>query len=332
MSGRVAWKYASAALECAESFGIEHAKLINAASLRLAQMDDEGEISVVQYRKLLQTAVQLSGDMRFGLQLGQTFTLGHYAHYGLLLMSSRHLGDAMHQVMRFESLAHELGHSSLIVDGERARYVWARSEFVADVDPILSESVFAGIAHFVRWLLQAEVTADQISFEHAAINAESDYQQVFNCPVQFNAGENSIHFAAKLLLQPIRHADPQWQAVLVEQAERRLQERAQQHHYSAQVMHHLEDMLALGHAELEHVAQKMCVSERSLQRHLQSENTSFQRVLEETRKRLAQRWLKETKLPLTEIAFLLAYQEQSSFTNAFKNWFGMTPSQWRKQQ
>ena len=74
-----------------------------------------------------------------------------------------------------------------------------------------------------------------------------------------------------------------------------------------------------------HVATAMNISVSTLQRRLDEESTSFQEVLEDTRKRLAKLYLSEKKLSATDVAYLLGYKSHSQFFKAFKTWFGITP-------
>ena len=66
----------------------------------------------------------------------------------------------------------------------------------------------------------------------------------------------------------------------------------------------------------------MSVTPRTLQRHLASRNLKFQPLLNELRGRLADEYLNDIRLQLSEIALLLGYSEQSSFNRAYKQWAG----------
>ena len=90
-------------------------------------------------------------------------------------------------------------------------------------------------------------------------------------------------------------------------------------------------LLAHGEANLERVAKDIGMSTRSLTRHLAEAGTSFGEILQELRKKLALRYLREETLSLTEIAFLLGYGDVSSFTHGFKRWTGSTPARFRKE-
>lgn len=65
------------------------------------------------------------------------------------------------------------------------------------------------------------------------------------------------------------------------------------------------------------------------QRRLAEEGTSYQGVLDRTRERLARHYLTTTALADTEIAFLIGYDELTSFRRAFRSWIGRTPGEVR---
>src|SRR4030095_8911584 len=91
-------------------------------------------------------------------------------------------------------------------------------------------------------------------------------------------------------------------------------------------------LLPHGKARLREVAAKLAMSERTLARRLAPEGTSFNAVLEELRFELAKRYIDDPDLSISEIAWLLGYQEVSAFTHAFKRWSGKTPRQMRTEK
>lgn len=101
---------------------------------------------------------------------------------------------------------------------------------------------------------------------------------------------------------------------------------------SDQVKWLLRKSLTAGRPELRSVAKELAISERSLQRHLKNEGESFQSLLSETRHELACEYLKDQRLDLAEIAYMLGYEEQASFFRAFQEWENTTPTKWRERQ
>ena len=78
------------------------------------------------------------------------------------------------------------------------------------------------------------------------------------------------------------------------------------------------------------IAKDLAVSVRDLQNKLREEKTSFQKLLDKTRKEKALFYLKNKEMPLVDVAFILGFSEQSSFSHTFKRLTGMTPLQYRQ--
>lgn len=89
--------------------------------------------------------------------------------------------------------------------------------------------------------------------------------------------------------------------------------------------------LPSGLATIEAVAARLGLAKRTLQRRIEAEGTTYQLLLNATRERLARHYLQKTAMPLTEIAFLLGFDEPNSFFRAFRNWTGSTPDAVRQQ-
>ena len=71
------------------------------------------------------------------------------------------------------------------------------------------------------------------------------------------------------------------------------------------------------------------MSGRTLQRRLAEQDTSFQELVDDARRDLAKRLLRETEFSLIEVAFMTGFSEQSALTRAFKRWVGSTPGAYR---
>ena len=93
----------------------------------------------------------------------------------------------------------------------------------------------------------------------------------------------------------------------------------------------LTDLMARGEANADAVSRHLRVSRRTLQRRLQAEKTSFQKILNEVRADLAVRYLSDKRLKSLEVAMLLGYSNLSSFTTAFKSWYDMPPAAYRQK-
>ncbi|MBE1283659.1 MAG: helix-turn-helix domain-containing protein [Rhodobacteraceae bacterium] len=111
--------------------------------------------------------------------------------------------------------------------------------------------------------------------------------------------------------------------------ERRLEEKKRRVPYSAKVRVTLVQMLPSGQCSVDDVCRRQGVSKRTLQRRLSEEGTTFQEVLAGTRAEMSMKYLEDGHLSISEISYLLGYQDQRSFFRAFQGWTGKTPMEAR---
>lgn len=124
------------------------------------------------------------------------------------------------------------------------------------------------------------------------------------------AGEaNSITFKVTDLKLPFLTDNAALRSYLTPELKRRLSELEVDESVSAQVRSVLVDLLPAGESTIEDVACKLNISERTLQRKLKEEQTSFQKQINGVREMLAKSYLKNTTLSSDEIAYLLGYLE-----------------------
>lgn len=329
----VAGSYLLPLLEAAGARGVSARDLALATGLRADALDPlPPSLAADHYVRLLDAGAELAGDPHFGLHVGECVKLGTYTVYGLILLSCRDFGQALQQTLRFEGLAHDLGRSALGVENGMAEYAWHSAMPAASRH--LVESVFAGIQVFGHWLAGTRLPPAQVEFAHAAPEDSSEHRRIFGDAVSFGSDRHRARFDAALLAWPVRNADVSLYPVLQQHAEQLLQEKRRTQSdggmvatVRAAIVRHL----AQDRARLSVIAEEMGVTPRTLQRKLAEAGVSFQQLLDRTRHQLAEDYLRQGKLSLTEIAFMLGYQEQSSFCHAFKEWTGMNPGAYRTQ-
>lgn len=293
----------------------------------------QDSISATDYIRLLDAGAELSNDTQFGLHIGERVKLGTYNIYGMILMSCKDFAQAFQQTMRYEGLAHDLGRSELLIEGEIAEYQW-HSHF-PQASRHLVESVFAGIRVFGNWFAGTPLPHAPVYFQHAAPSQLDEYHRIFGPEVHFEAPINCARFPTALLSWQVPNADVSMYPVLQQHAEHMLVQKQRARNDDsiiAQVKVAITNALAKDQARLPLIAQDLLLSQRTLQRKLSDVGISFQQILDQTRKELAQDYLRQNDFSLADIAFLLAYREQSAFNHAFKEWTGLSPGSYREQK
>jgi len=196
-------------------------------------------------------------------------------------------------------------------------------EFIA---PEAVDAAFGVIARDVRLLTDAKISPVKVELKKSVPKQIMDYDQIFQCPVHFNAKRNAISFPLLILDLEIPNANERLAAHL-EQYLSDVLITLEEQELSRKIYISLMQMLPSGAPTIVELANNMNMSERSLQRKLKEENTGFTEILSNLRMDLATRYLTEQKYQISEISYLLGFSAPSNFVRFFKNQTGYPPSQ-----
>ncbi|NRR28910.1 AraC family transcriptional regulator [Oxalobacteraceae bacterium] len=192
------------------------------------------------------------------------------------------------------------------------------------------EFILITILNICRWISGKPLSPVQVNFLHEAPADLAPYTQAFNGALQFGAADHGILFCAADLEAPL----PASNARMAELHERFAGEFLQQMD-SSKITPKVRDIIVRslpdGDPQRSIAAEALCISERTLQRRLQEEGTSFQQLLDDTRQELARQYLAQEQIALGQVAFMLGFADQSTFSRACQRWFTLTPRQVRKQ-
>lgn len=327
---RVVDAYARTALDAALAAGLSLDSLGFADGL-------PATLPVGRYIDLLEQSAARSGDPCFGLHVGERMRPSTFATYSHVVLSSPTFAEAVVQTRRFEGLAHDLGRTELLVEGDVATYRWHCPWLARQPSRHLPESIMAGILTFANWLACQSLPLYSLDFPHARDERadRGEYRRIFGVDPMFDAPFTQARFPAAVLNIEIPNADRALFPVVERHASQLLAQRDQELQGDGiiqQVRRCIADQLAFDQVCIGDVARTLNRSVRSLQRKLSDANTRFGDLLDATRKELAEGYLADPTLSLTEIAFLLGYQQQSSFNHAFRGWHQCTPQQWRARK
>lgn len=324
---RVVAAYAHTLWDAALSAGVE---LRVAQALWSRPSVGEADVPVPAYLALLQVANQAAGPA-FGWQLGQQVKPTTYGVNGILLLACATLGEALQQVLRFESLVHDLGRSRFQVQGDTVVYSWRNDCAAHPAADALAESVFAGIHTCAQWLCGQALGPYTLEFTHTLSAAQAQHlAQASGARVRGGAAENRAVFPAQLLQRLIPQANTALLPLLQQHADALLQARhPQDGGIVAQVRQRISARLGQGAVKLADVAADLALSTRTLQRRLLEAGVAFQAVLDSTRHELACHYLGNSAMPVAEVGYLLGFQDAPAFHHAFKAWQGQGPGQYR---
>lgn len=155
------------------------------------------------------------------------------------------------------------------------------------------------------------------------------YSAHFGCEVNFESGRDALLVSEASLSIPNRLGDETIAQFFDQHLEQELAKLADSNSLEQRVRLAVAKLLSEGVPTLSLIASSLGMSARTLQRRLSDQEQSFQNLVDQARRELAQQLLRETDYSLAEIAFLTGFAEQSGFTRAFKRWSGSTPRSYR---
>ncbi|WP_237065265.1 AraC family transcriptional regulator [Microbulbifer guangxiensis] len=185
------------------------------------------------------------------------------------------------------------------------------------------------LRNIMRSLAGSRFRPQAVYFSFESPLPAQHYVDFFQAPVFFRQEQNALLVDSKILEQPLNPPSQRLHLLLRRYAKEILADNPL--HLGRQVELLIENLLLTGNCNLETISGQLGYLPRTLQRELCAEGLSFESILDSTRRRLADTYLKEVEMPLVDIASLLGYSEQSTFSRACKRWFGCTPLQRRKQ-
>jgi AraC-like DNA-binding protein len=164
-------------------------------------------------------------------------------------------------------------------------------------------------------------------FGHSAPPSTLEYDNVFgSSTLNFGAPCYGFAFDREYLDAPLPASEPALHVVLCEYASRALG----QLHDRASVVDRVRQIarreLSNGNATLAAAASALDISNRTLSRRLEKEQTTFRALLDETRRELALTYLGDLRVSVLEASSRLGFAHVGAFYRAFKRWTGEAPA------
>ncbi len=292
-------------------------------------LDPDNRIPFSQLVELYEEAARLTGDDNFGLHVGETVNPTAFDVVGYSALNSPTLGEAFARVAHY----HSIWTDGAVFTLEHAQPTSAIVYRYVDQSILEhrhdSEMTFATVATLCRSMVAPEWTPIAVEFQHDVPADSSAHLRLFRCPVKFGAALNKIFFESSSLTLPIGKADPGLCALLDRHAEELLARFPPRDSLIDHARNIIGSELNGGDPSLERVAIQLGLSARTLQRKLHEMGTSHNELLDQMRRSLAMRYLREREMAICEVAYLLGFSEPSSFHRAFKRWTGVTPKEFR---
>jgi AraC-like DNA-binding protein len=276
--------------------------------------------------RLLERAARETGDDYFGARLGQVVKSPQLSAFGAWVCSANTLGQAMKRAHAGLNVMLQTS-TNLYVLHREGRVRWS-IEFVEPETDGRHHNELLGVGYMMdvvrgyaglRWRPDVVMTALPSGEPRRAL------EEIFGANVSNGHAMSAIEFDAALLGKSVYRTNTSHDEAGL-QNEPAVPGRDDTLATIAAVTD-----LALheGYPRIDWVAAKLGTTRRSLQRHLGTQGTTFNGLVEDTLFRHAKTLLARNDVPVTDIALRLGYADPAHFTRAFRRWSGVTPTAFR---
>lgn len=307
------------------------------ASLGLAQPQTnphgkQGRIPLLDFSQMLrriQSEMEQLGHNaeNLAIDIARLISPAHFGVLGYLILACANMGEALILLNRYARLLDDHYSMETAIGPDHVILTW---DIAIHEDVLFFEMGLASMVQFMTNLTGSDAPLTAVHLTSPAPVHREKIEQFYRCPVSYSQPQMTLSFPTSLLATPIQQADKTLLDLLSIQADQALAQLPQGHEWEQKVR---QEIVRLCHEDvptLDKVAANLFITPRTLQRHLAAEGLRFQPLLDETRRYLAEQYLHEGRLQLTDIADLLGYSDQSALTRAFKRWTGNTPHVVRK--
>lgn len=283
-----------------------------------------GRYSQEQITQLWQRAIALTSDADFGLSVAAQVKPATFHVVGYAMSCSASLGRALH---RFAYYCRLISDSAMATITEAGDTTVLEFRFDTGGTPLIYQTidtVLAGVLGYARWIIGENIQPVEVRLQHAPPTNDAAYRAFFQAPIVYGGSQDCIVFRRADLERPILAADEELASMLDGVANRYLEERMSDR-VAVRVRDLLISTLPDGAVSKTDVAQKLSLTERTLLRRLKAEGTTFVDVLNGVRQELAFQYLRRPGMTIAEIAYLLGFSDENTFSRAFKRWTGRRP-------
>lgn len=308
-----------------ESYGLDPESFFVAQGLDIQWPIELG--TRVSYEKLdaVRAAVAAaSDDPAIGLRAGRCFHPSQLGALGYAMLASESLRDSLNRIHRFMRVLNDKGYFEL---AERDGHVVCEIDtHLESINPAVRDDVQLSIL-----VMLCRINAGQgfnpvhLRTKRPAPKDPGPWEDFHRCPIVFGAEQNEMSITQAQADQTLPSANK----VIAEMNDRIVIQRLAEldrDNIPGRVRAAIMDQLPSGHISDESVAEALHMTPRTLHRRLKVDGESFRTLLKDVRRDLARQYVADDTLTLTEVTFLLGFSEMSSFSRAFKNWYGHSPS------
>jgi AraC-like DNA-binding protein len=313
-----------------KQYAIDPAPLFETAELDIEDLSVAGaRYPWLKMQHLWKLAVQETGDPCFGLYVARRVRPTSFHALGYSWLASQTLHGSLQRFCRYY---HLITTAPLHLGLEERNNQYVFSGVLGDSRLVTADAstdaFLACVLQLCRAATDSSFAPTAVTLQHEGSDHVDEYIRFFDAPVTFSAERNAMFFE-KAALETILPGDNSELAKANDKVAEHYLESLEPRKVASEVRELLVTLLPSGHSNQDLIAQRLHRSVSTLQRQLTSEGTNYQEVRDATRQALAEEYVADHKLTLSQVAYMLGFSDQSNFSRAFKRWTGSSPREYQ---
>ena len=314
----------------AERHGSTRERLFRRARIDARRIRTQEVVRFSEFRQLLLATEAEAGTPSFALELGCALSPASHGALGLALLASQSLKEGVDILVRYVRTRTPLVRVAAEKRDGRMILRLFDGIVLGDVQRPVHELVISTLVTALRALTGDRFRASEVRFAFGAPSYVPLVERLLVAKTRFDARHTEIRFPIELLDLGVTMADRTAARLAIEKLEAELGAIEGRVDLRDRVRERLLRERGVL-PDCERVASDLGTTARTLRRHLAALGTSYQSILEETRRELALHYLRDTDLGVASIAEMLGYSDPSNFGAAFRRWTGKSPRSFRKR-
>ncbi len=293
-------------------------------------LDASSVITTTQLFAIWNAIESVSGDPAFSLRMvSETSTSRHKMAF-LAASYASNYRDGLARVLRFKRLCSPDQICLNESYGElEITIAWPAG--VAQEPPLSVDANFALLLELGRRGTGQHISPMALELRRSRPGTDK-HAEYFGCPVCYGAERDMMILNTDHLELPFHDHNRELLDYLSPVLATAMQSIEEEASLADRIKSHLKRVMSQGMPDLSGMARELGLSERTLQRRMTAEGTTFRVLLTEARQEMSYQFLSDPAIEMKEIAYLLGYEDANSFYRAFREWKGMTPNDWRARQ
>ncbi|MDE1461889.1 AraC family transcriptional regulator [Spartinivicinus poritis] len=284
-----------------------------------------------QFERIILGSIAITGDSNFHLNIMKNHSCCSCDIVGLMALSAPTLGKAIQVFIQYYNEFMDIyAPPELIVRSNTCELISPKLIDHVNIINIADELRVSSWVYAIKMFIRSHPTINEIWFTHPAPINHTQYEGLFQCPVYFDMNQTKLLFPSVLLSYQNSNYNEDLFLLLLEEVHKQKVVRKK----TTPLSEYLYDLFLKKpefiRMPVKHVANQLKMSERTLQRKLQAEGSSYKKISSKAFSYLAKKLLKHTSLPVKTIAFDLCFNSQQNFNHAFRAATGLSPKQYRE--